>query len=138
MTNGINSTLRRYFEANRLFMGLESEINAAIINTFLGVCIWSDKWEERGVPLTISELSERLGQPFTSTSRHLRYLGDFQRMGVPGMNLVRTDIYKLNRRMKTVSLTMKGKAMRDKVLYAFGEEGLEVSTKAGGTDDDHT
>lgn len=68
----------------------------------------------------IKELSEKVGLPYTTVSRHLRYLGDFERTGVEGLGLVRTDIYVMNRRQKVVSLTTKGKAMRDLLLFSFG------------------
>lgn len=116
----VAATLRNYFEANRIFTTHRDEINVNLVNTFVGVCLWGHENNKMGDPLTIKELSAKLGMPYTSVSRHLRYLGDFERLGVEGMGLVRTDIYALNRRQKTVSLTVKGKALRDKLLFALG------------------
>lgn len=118
MTKG-HRVLKGYFEANRVFLQSREEINAALINTFLGVALWGHDREEPE-PLTIKELSEKVGLPYTTVSRHLRYLGDFERTGVEGLGLVRTDIYVMNRRQKIVSLTTKGKAMRDRLLFSFG------------------
>ena len=111
--------LRGYFEANRTIMALRAEIPATIINTFVGVALWGHE-DERKEPITIKELSERVGLPYATVSRHLRYLGDFERLGVEGMGLVKTDTYLMNRRQKIVSLTREGKALRDRMEYALG------------------
>jgi DNA-binding transcriptional ArsR family regulator len=113
------TALKAYFEANRVFLGVREEINASLINTFLGVCIWGFDRDDKD-PLTIRELSSKIGLPYTTVSRHLRYLGDYERMNVEGMGLVKTDIYIMNRRQKTISLTTKGKAFRDRLLFSLG------------------
>jgi DNA-binding transcriptional ArsR family regulator len=112
--------LKGYFEANRTIMAERDEIPATIINTFLGVVIWGEHQGSKGEPLTLKELSERVGLPYTTVSRHLRYLGDYERLGVPGLGLVRTDIYPLNRRQKVATLTPKGKALASRLEHAIG------------------
>lgn len=74
--------LRAYFEANRVMLGIREEINASIINTFLGVAIWGGSNYAKE-PLTIKELSAKVGLPYTTVSRHLRYLGELERQGRP-------------------------------------------------------
>lgn len=116
---GDQAALRAYFEANRVMLGLKEEINTSIVNTFLGVAIWGGL-DHRDDPLTMQELSTRIGLPYTTVSRHLRYLGELERQGKPGLDLVTTEIYHLNRRMKVTELTHKGKAIRDRIVYALG------------------
>ena len=111
--------LRGYFEANRTIMALRPEIPATIINTFLGVAMWGHE-DDKKEPITIKELSEQVGLPYATVSRHLRYLGDYERIGVEGMGLVRTDVYLMNRRQKVVSLTREGRALKDRLEYALG------------------
>lgn len=113
-------SLRGYFEANRVLTALKDEINTSIVNTFIGVCIWGHE-SDNDEPLTIRQLSERIGLPYTTVSRHLRYLGDMERFGKDGMGLVQTDIYVMNRRQKVVSLTTKGRSLRDRVAFALGK-----------------
>ncbi|WP_150526784.1 hypothetical protein [Roseibium sediminis] len=114
-----HKALKGFFEANRVFLASRDEINATLINTFLGVALYGHERDDKE-PLTIKELSEKVSLPYTTVSRHLRYLGDFERTGVEGMGLVKTDIYILNRRQKIVSLTTKGKGVRDRLLFSLG------------------
>ena len=101
-----------------IMMGLSEELPVSILKTFLGVCIWGgdDSTKE---PMTLQELSEKIGAPVTTVSRHLRYLGDWERLGIPGMGLVRTDIYPLNRRQKVASLTKEGRAVASQIRTAL-------------------
>lgn len=117
----IRKKFRGYIEANRVFMEIREEIPASIMNTFLGVILWGED-ETRDGPITILELSEKIGLPYTTVSRHLRYLGEYERVGKPGANLVKTEIYLMNRRQKTVSLTAKGKTVKDRIAFALGVE----------------
>lgn len=111
--------LRGYLEANRIMMAEREEIPATIINTFLGVALWGSDGP-KGEPFTIKELAEKIGLPYTTVSRHLRYLGDKERTGVDGLGLVDTAIYLPNRRQKVAFLTSKGKALRDRLLFVTG------------------
>lgn len=111
--------LRGYFEANRTIMSLRPEIPTTIVNTFLGVALWGYE-DDHKEPITIKELSDMVGLPYATVSRHLRYLGDYERIGVEGMGLVKTDVYLMNRRQKVVSLTREGKALKDRLEYALG------------------
>lgn len=114
------TNLRGYFEANRLMLDHREEIPVTIVNTFLGVALWGFE-DDNKEPITIRELSERVGLPYATVSRHLRYLGDKERVGVDGMGLVQTDIYLLNRRQKVVSLTAKGRSLRDRLTYLLSQ-----------------
>lgn len=109
------SVLRRTLEATRLFMGLQHEINAPIIATFLGVTLWGED-ERPDDPISVQELAQRVGLSDTTVSRHLRYLGTQRRINVPGLGLVETRTHPVDRRRKVVYLTRQGQALRDQLL----------------------
>lgn len=121
LTRSEQRTLRRYFEANRLFIAKQEEITGTIMATFLGVTLFGQEADGKE-PLSLKELGEKIGLPNATVSRHLRYLGDRQRLGVPGMDMVRTEINPENRRQKFVRLTAKGRALRDSLLYVLRGE----------------
>jgi len=108
--------LRSFFEACGVMINVRDGLPVTIMKTFLGVAIWGFN-NPKDTPLTITELSEKIGLPMATTSYHLRYLGDFERIGVPGLGLVKTAQYVLNRRQKVVSLTPKGKALASQLMY---------------------
>lgn len=118
-TSGTN-LLRGYFEANRLMLTGRDELPTTILNTFLGVALWGHN-NPKDEPLTIQELSDKVGLPYTTVSRHLRYLGEMERVGKPGYGLVDTEVYVLNRRQKIVKLTPKGRNLVDQLRYILGE-----------------
>ena len=99
---------------NQMFMADQREINAAIINTFLGVAIWYGVHSE-GSRLSLGDLAKRLDLPPSTLSRHLRYLGARQRKDVPGMGLVEVMVTDEDARRKWVRLTPSGKGMAAKV-----------------------
>lgn len=90
-------------------------IPVTVLNSFLGVVIWSV--DERGEPVPLEVMAERLGITPQTFSTHLRYLGDRYREGKEGMGLIELDTYILNRRMKVAKLTQKGKLLADQLLY---------------------
>ena len=108
--------LRQLFEANRRVLAEAPDMTLSVFSTFLGVALWggSSRTED---PLTFRELGEHIGLPYTTVSRHLRYLGEWQRPGVPGLGLIKTDTWVLNQRQKTAALTPRGKALADQLLY---------------------
>lgn len=124
-TKGILN-LRIVFEINRMFMELEHEINAPIMNTFLGVALWGED-EKADDPLSIRELATKIGLAETTVSRHLRYLGDQRRIGVEGLGLVELEIHPVDRRQRIVKLTRKGRNLRERLLYLFGEDHIDDS-----------
>lgn len=87
------------------------EMPISILITLLGVAVHTPDGRERKDPLSIFELSKLVGQPYTTTSRHLRYLGDFERPGQEGLNYVETAMLPQDRRQKSVKLTPKGQRM---------------------------
>ena len=107
--------LQKLLRANALFMNGEREINAAIINTFLGVAIWGADQRPYD-PISLRELAQRVSLPATTVSRHLRYLGHHERKGVPGMGFVETFHLPDDARAKYVKLTPKGRAMVSELL----------------------
>lgn len=104
-------TVRTILEANRLFIDLQREINAALINTYLGVALWGDDGVTAD-PLSFKGLASRLDLPNTTVSRNLRYLGMRQRKGVEGLGLVYTYTNPHDARQKIVALTPKGVTLR--------------------------
>lgn len=120
-------------DACDIIMGQSDEIPVSIFKTFLGVCVWGGEGAANQ-PLQLQELAEKVGAPVTSVSRHLRYLGDWERIGVEGMGLVRTDIYQLNRRQKVASLTPKGVRVAEQLRRAVERaQGYGYSAEQGGT-----
>ncbi|WP_223478551.1 ArsR family transcriptional regulator [Oricola indica] len=124
-------TLQGYLDANLVMLSLKGEINASIINTFLGVALWGGIHDGEE-PLTLHELASRIGLSETTVSRHLRYLGDWERQEKPGMGLVKTDTYPRNRRQKVASLTTKGVHLRDQLLAVLPDQrGMTKRRKQG-------
>lgn len=111
------TSIQAYFEANRRMLSEMDELSVTVLNTFLGVVLWGyDRKQDD--PLTIYELSEKIGLPYTTVSRHLRYLGEGERMTRgPAPKLVERHIYPLNRRQKVVSLTSKGRALGEQLMF---------------------
>lgn len=112
------TALRPYFEANRRVMVEWDSIPVTTLNTFLGIAIWGYQ-RSSADPLSILELSQKVGLPYTTVSRHLRLLGDGERAGLSrtGPKLVETAVYPLNRRMKIAYLTARGKALADQLDF---------------------
>lgn len=101
-------------------MTLQHEINAPIMNTFLGVCLWGEDLQGE-TEISISELAQRVGLAETTVSRHLRYLGTQRRVGVEGMGLVDTKVHPVDRRRKIVFLTRAGRNLRDQLNFTVGD-----------------
>lgn len=119
MSFASQNTLRAYLEANRRMQAAQTDhtqyIPVTILNTFLGVVLWSG--DERGEPVPLEVIADRLGITPQTLSTHLRYLGDKYREGKEGMGLVELDTYLINRRMKIARLTAKGKLLADQLVY---------------------
>jgi hypothetical protein len=84
------------------------EMPISILLTLLGVAVFSPNGRAGENPLSIQDLSKIIGIPYTTTSRHLRYLGDFERPGKQGLGLVETGPLTADRRQKFVKLTPTG------------------------------
>lgn len=98
---------------------LREEMPLTVFKTFLGVALWGQNSKE-AKPLPMVDLAKNIELPHQTVSRHLRYLGEFERPGVPGLGLVEQVEYPLNRRMKTTRLTAKGKALAKKLSDIVG------------------
>lgn len=109
---------RIYFETNRLFLELKAGMPISILNTFLGVIIWGHN-KSSDDTLGIGELAANVGLPYTTVSQHLRYLGAFQRVDVPGLGLVETSDYIHDRRQKIVKLTAEGQVLANSLEFAL-------------------
>lgn len=98
------------------------EMPISILITLMGVAVHTPDGRERKDPLSILELSKVVGIPYTTTSRHLRYLGDFERPGVEGLNYIETGTLVHDRRQKYVKLTPRGQRVVDQFRKLTGIE----------------
>ncbi|MBO6814538.1 MAG: hypothetical protein JJ891_06745 [Rhizobiaceae bacterium] len=120
-----DKTIRALLEAVRLMEESGRAMTLGQAMTFLGVVLWgaSNKHEE---PLTLVELSERIGIPYTSLVRHIRYLGEEGlRPSQPGLGLISSEVYLLNRRQKVAYLTPKGLRLAEKLKYIVSNGRVE-------------
>jgi len=115
MNSRSNRKLHALMRVNELFMAERSEINANLMNSFYAAAMTQPVSSEDTFP-TIKELSQLADIDYVTMSRNLRYLGDKEREGKRGMDLVRTNINPDNRREKQVFLTAKGEALRSHFL----------------------
>ncbi|MBK1871594.1 MarR family winged helix-turn-helix transcriptional regulator [Aestuariivirga sp. YIM B02566] len=104
----------------RLLSGLHKlrdeapDMPIAVLVTFFGIGEYAAERSEQD-PISIRELAEKIGLPYSSTSRHIRYLGDMFSPDKRGLGWIDTDIVQQDRRQKTAFLTPKGK----RVLSTF-------------------
>ncbi|WP_395662164.1 winged helix DNA-binding protein [Aestuariivirga sp.] len=96
------------------------EMPISILITLLGVATHSPDGRKNDTPLSIQQLSKQIGIPYTTVSRHLRYLGEFERPGEPGLNLVETDELPSDRRQKFVRLTSSGLSLLNQFRHVVG------------------
>lgn len=107
--------LHGLFEANRAALGIAGEINVSLWTTFIGVALWGHNDKKRD-PLTFNALGRKIGLPYTTVSRHMRYLGEWRQPGVPGLGLIKADIWVLNQRQKYAYLTPKGQRLVEQMV----------------------
>ena len=108
------------YRATDYMLGRSPELPVTVLKTFLGVIRYADrpKHEEQ---MTVFNLSEKLGIPASTVSRHLRYLGERERTGVDGMGLVELREYIHDRRYKSVHLTEKGRQAARRLMTEMNE-----------------
>ena len=118
-----NRPLHAYLDAGRYMMAMstEFELPISIWVTYLGAAIWSER-RIGEVPMSLEELAARTGKTPQATSAHLRYLGERYRLGKNGMGLVRTHEHPLNGRMKTFTLTAKGRAVAEHLRFIYNRQ----------------
>lgn len=92
-------------------MAESRDMTMATTVTLLGAAYWTYEGIDSEDPMMLEELAGRVGMTPTTVSQHLRYLGDRQRIGRPGLGLVVTDINPDNRRKKVFRLTLKGRLL---------------------------
>lgn len=107
------------FHVCGLMLDARDEMPVSMMKTFLGVAIWGSR-DGRKDQLTMMELADKIGLPSTTVSRHLRYLGDEERPGKAGADLVRSALNPLDRRQRLVFLSPKGVALMNNVKKAMG------------------
>lgn len=105
MTNA--KGLRALDDVLRSAMVIRDEMPVSVFRTFLAVAIWSPSAKQTE-PLSIKAIAEKVGLPHSTVSRHIRYLSDLERKGVPGADLVQTADGAQDRRNREVTLTSKG------------------------------
>lgn len=105
--------LEAHMEANRLMQTGRPEMPISVMNTFLAIILRESEGQAERPCLL--DLSVELGLPATSMSRHVRYLGEFERRGVPGCGWVSVSIHPKDGRQRVVQLTRKGKAVADRL-----------------------
>lgn len=115
MNSRSNRKLHSLMRVNEQFLEERSEINAALINSYLAAAM-SQPDAVDGTAPTVKDLSKLTDLPYATMSRHLRYLGDRERDGKKGMHLVQVDVNPDNRREKQVFLTHKGEELRAEIL----------------------
>ncbi|WP_346895685.1 hypothetical protein [uncultured Roseibium sp.] len=100
---------------NQIFIELSPEMNLSQLSAFLVAALHQPTGEDERPP-TIRELATLSELPYTSMSRHYRYLGERQRHGKEGLGLVDVRIDPDNKRQKQVYLTSNGSALAKKIL----------------------
>lgn len=96
-------------------MELRPEMNLSLASAFIAAAFAQPSAEGDPAP-TIKELSILAGLPYTSMSRHFRYLGEKERVGKNGLSLVEVHVNPDNRREKLVYLTTTGKMLKDQIV----------------------
>lgn len=98
----------KLIEAIEVFRELDAEMPPQAILTFLLVA------ENDGISMT--ELTEAVGNSQPACSRNVGYLGEINRKHEPGFGLVRTVRDPLERRRNLVYVTAKGRKLYSKVM----------------------
>lgn len=94
------------------FRKMDPEIQAQAIILFLKAAANDDQ-------ITMSELQQWSGLATSSISRNMALLGETNRHGEPGLNLVRAYEDVADRRRKIVRLTPKGRAVFSSLVQNF-------------------
>lgn len=109
MNSKSSRKLNNLMKVNELFLEERPEINASLINSYLAAAMSQPTSGDDTTP-TIKELSRLADLPYTTMSRHLRYLGEKERDDKEGMHLVWVKENPDDRREKLVYLTSKGES----------------------------
>lgn len=105
--------------AQRVLLGMRPEMSLAVATAFFAVAFLEAE-ERRKAPPTLKEVSVFADLPYSSISRHIRYLSDFERPGKPGANLVVMGTNPDNRRENQVRLTDAGRLLARQVIQLLG------------------
>ncbi len=115
MARSSDRKLLNLLRVNKVLMDLRPEMNLSLASAFIAAA-FAQPSEEGGTVPTIKELSVLADVPYTSMSRHYRYLGEKERVGKDGLNLVEVRVNPDNRREKLVYLTTNGKLLKDQIV----------------------
>ena len=105
------SNRKELFKAANLieaFRGVSPELPSQMAAAFLIIC--------RNEGCSVKDVGDRLGLAKSSASRNISALSEVHRKGTPGFNLVETYDDPMDRRVKKINLTQKGKALRNRII----------------------
>lgn len=109
--------LRNLAQAIELFRGLDDDVPARVIHTFLVIAGWSENPEGPAM----RDLVTHLGLPKSAVTRHVTALTKMHRLRKPGLDLVSVHTDARDPRMNRVRLTEKGKTLRTRLLNIMGD-----------------
>lgn len=112
--------LRSLAHAIELFRGLDDDIPARVIHTFIVIASWDDGMDGRLGP-TKADLVTQLGLQKSAVTRHVAALTKTHRLGKPGLDLVAEHTDATDPRKHRVRLTDRGRTLRARLIKVMGE-----------------
>ena len=101
------NNLWKMYQAIEAVRQIDPEMQAHTINIFLLICMFPG--------ITMKDLGERVGVSQATMSRNIAAMGKVHRMNRPGYDLVLAEEDPAERRRKIVTLTPKGKRLKDQI-----------------------
>jgi DNA-binding MarR family transcriptional regulator len=112
-TNG-TAPIYRMFKAIEEFRKLDQELPSQTVNTFLYIVVHEG--------CTMKDIADALGVAQSTMSRNVSALSKIHRLRKPGLDLVKATEDPYERRRKIVTLTPRGKQLKDRLMaIAQGE-----------------
>ncbi|MBG6178796.1 DNA-binding MarR family transcriptional regulator [Labrenzia sp. EL_208] len=115
MANRSDRRLLNLLYIHQVFMEMRPEINMSQVSAFVAAAFSQPDNEDEEAP-TIKELSALAGVPYSTMSRHYRYLGEKERHGKDGLGLVTVTINADDRRERNVHLTKAGNMLKEQLV----------------------
>jgi DNA-binding MarR family transcriptional regulator len=106
-TNG-TQPLWNLFQAVEEFRKLDQELPTQTANTFLYICVHEG--------CTMKDIADALGVAQSTMSRNVSALSKIHRLRKPGLDLVKATEDPYERRRKIVTLTPKGRQLKERLL----------------------
>jgi DNA-binding MarR family transcriptional regulator len=107
MKNG-TMPLWKMFQAVEEFRKLDQELPTQTANTFLYITLHEG--------CTLKDIAEALGVAQSTMSRNVSALSKMHRLRKPGLDLVKATEDPYERRRKIVTLTPRGRQLKDRLL----------------------